>query len=267
MSGGVQKDLPERGKLVKEYKLSIARVRELIIILLIGASFASCFLVAAISDPSTGELVNRIALSFWGLVFLLPVILVIRELLRLRGVSLSLYENGLVYRRRGQVFSTTWDEIDSYRQESACRITKKDGQFFEFGLSIQGADEVADTIQEQTLQLMLPQVKAAIQNGGSVEFKGLQPLARAPLGSHLDKFARAFSGFTVDANGITDIDEGKRIAWKDVTDYGIAQEKMGRLPVDVFFIKDANTCFRTRYGLLANAHVLLALCDEMTGHI
>jgi hypothetical protein len=265
MSGVVQGDLPELGKVVKEYKLSFIRVRELIIIILIGASFASCFLFGAISDTGSGEMVPRIALSFWGLVFSLPVILGIRELFRLRGVSLSLYENGLVYRRRGAVFSTTWDEIDSYIQGTACRIKKKDGQVIEFGLSIQGADEVADEIQEETLQRMLPQVKTAIKKGESVVFKGLQPLEKVPLGKPLDKFARAFSGFTVDADGITEMDGGKRIAWKDVTDYGIAQEKMGRMPVDVFYIKDENTRFRTRYSLLANAHILLALCDEMTG--
>jgi hypothetical protein len=45
----------------------------------------------------------------------------IYQLFRLGGVSLSLYENGLVYRQRGRAFSTTWDEIDSVVQESACR--------------------------------------------------------------------------------------------------------------------------------------------------
>jgi hypothetical protein len=35
--------------------------------------------------------------------------------------------------------------------------------------------------------------------------------------------------------------------------------------VDVFFITDDRIRFRTRPGLLSNAHVLLALCGEMTG--
>ena len=78
-----------------------------------------------------------------------------------------------------------------------------------------------------------------------------------------------FSGFTVDANGIATIDGGNRIAWKDVTDFGIAEEIMGmgagRTPIDVFYIADENQSFRTRLGLLENARVLLALCEEMAG--
>ena len=85
----------------------------------------------------------------------------------------------------------------------------------------------------------------------------------------LDNFARAFSGFTVDATGITTIDEGNRIAWKDVTDYGITEETMGmgagKTPIDVLYIADKNQTFRTRLGLLNNGHVLLALCEEMAG--
>src|ERR1700730_10244847 len=115
---------------------------------------------------------------------------------------------------------------------------------------------------------MLPQVKAAILNGSSVQFKGLKPAGKAPLGKALDNFMRAFSGFTVDAQGISENDEGKRIEWSAVTDFGIGTEQMGsarreRNMIDVFFVQDANTMFGTRYGLLENAHVLLALCGEM----
>jgi hypothetical protein len=39
---------------------------------------------------------------------------------------------------------------------------------------------------------------------------------------------------------------------------------IGRTPIDLFYIADANQSFRTRLGLLSNAHVLLALCNEMS---
>jgi hypothetical protein len=77
----------------------------------------------------------------------------------------------------------------------------------------------------------------------------------------------AHSGFTADANGITEIDGGARILWQDITDFGISEETRGpriQLPVNVLYITDANQTFRTRYGLLRNAHVLLALCAEMS---
>src|SRR5260370_651730 len=189
-------------------------------------------------------------------------------LLTRRGSSVSLYENGLIYRRAGKEFVTTWDEIASYMQETACRITKKDGEVIEFGVDILGADEVAQRIQDETLKRMLPQVKAAILQGSSVQFKGLRPGEKIPLGKTLDQFTAASSGFTVDADGITANDGGNHIAWKDVTDFGIAEEviargRMGKHTVNVFFIQDGNIGLRTRLGLLENAHVLLALCGEM----
>jgi hypothetical protein len=74
-----------------------------------------------------------------------------------------------------------------------------------------------------------------------------------------------YSGFSVDAQGITEMDGGNRIAWNDVKEYGVSQEKMGRFLVDVFVIKDRKASFRTRFGLLSNVQILLTLCGEMTG--
>lgn len=255
----------ELGRLVKEYKLSFARVKQLIILICISAAMATCFWLPAIFDSSLSSLAQRIGLSIVGLFLASPMFAGIYQLFRLSGVSLSLYENGLIYRRRGKDFMTTWDEIDSYIEESACRITKRDGEVIEFGLSIEDVDEVAQEIREQTLRRMLPQVKAAILNGSSVQFKGLKPFEKRLPGKALNNFAFAFSGFSVDAQGITEMDGGNRIAWVDVKNYGISQEKMGRMLVDVFVIQDNKTRFRTRFGLLSNAHILLALCAEMTG--
>jgi hypothetical protein len=58
---------------------------------------------------------------------------------------------------------------------------------------------------------------------------------------------------------------GNRIPWDAVKEYGVSQDKMGRIPVAVFVIRDDRTILRTRFGLLSNAHILLTLCAEMTG--
>ena len=256
------------GRLIKEYKQSAGNVVKVVIVSLISGTVASFFFLGAFSAEMSNNLAGKIVLSIVGLVFLLPALFGIYMLVRGRGASLSLYENGLIYRRGAKESATTWDEIESYIQETACRVTKKDGEVIEFGLNIKDADEVALRIQEETSKRILPQMKAAILKGASVQFKGLKPAERVPLGKAFDNFIRAFSGFTVDADGITEIDGGNRIAWKDVTEFGVAEEQIGTRnrawnKIDVLFIKDGNTSLRTRLGLLENAHILLAICDEM----
>jgi hypothetical protein len=257
-------ELPELGKLVKEYKLSKARVKQLLLISGFSAMIAACFFLPVIFEQNS-DATTKIGVSIVGLFCSTPMFAGIYQIFRLRGVSLSLYNNGFIFQRRGTVAMTTWDEIESYIQDSACRITKKNGEVIEFGHSIEGIEEVADVIMEQTLKRMLPQVKATIQSGSSVQFKGLKPFKNRLPGRPLNNFAVAFSGFSVDQYGITDLETGNFIAWLDVKDYGITQEKMGKYPVDVFFILDDKYRFRTRLGLLSNAHVLLVLCGEMTG--
>src|SRR5260370_3320605 len=142
-------------------------------------------------------------------------------LLTRRGSSVSLYENGLIYRRAGKEFVTTWDEIASYMQETACRITKKDGEVIEFGVDILGADEVAQRIQDETMKRMLPHVKAAILQGSRVQFKGLRPGEKIQLGKKLDQFTAASSSFTIDTHMITANAARHLNARKDVTDISI----------------------------------------------
>ncbi len=255
------------GKLVKDYQSSRARIIKIVVLALVSGGIALIFFTAAVLDTQNGR-AGKIGLSVIGALFSLPVIVVVYTLLKGRGVSISLYENGLVCRRAGREFVTSWDDIASYMQETACRITKKDGEMIEFGVNIQGVDEVARVIQDETLKRMLPQVKAAILQGSSVQFKGLRPGEKIPFGKTLDQFAAASSGFTVNADGITANDGGNHIAWKEATDFGIAEEviargRAGKHTVNVFFLQDSNIGLRTRYGLLENAHVLLALCGEM----
>lgn len=268
MNNGGPTNTLRLGRLVKDYKKSTASVAKVIIVSLISAVIALLFFTGSVSNARSKDLAGTIALAIIGLLFLLPPVFGIYMLIRGRGASLSLYQNGLIYRRGGKEFITAWDEIGSYIQETACHITRKDGEVIEFGLNIKEANEVAYKIQEETLKIMLPQVKAAILNGSSVQFKGLKPADKAPLGQALDNFMRAFSGFTVDARGITEIDGGGRIDWSAVTDFGMRTEQMGaasrqRNMIDVFFVQDDSKVFLTRYGLLENAHVLVALCGEM----
>ncbi len=266
MNDGAAVNTLRLGMLVKEHKKSTAHVVKLVGVSLISALVAAFFFVGSLSS---NDRAGRISLAIPGVLFLLPVLAGIYMLFRGRGATLSLHENGLAYARAGKKWTTTWDEIESYIQETACRITKKDGEVIEFGKNLQGAVEVAQRIQEETLNRMLPQARARILSGSSVQFKGWKPFEKVPLGSAVGNFALAFSGFTVDAEGIAPIDGGEnRIAWKDVTDFGIGKETLGtgprRTPVDVFYVADKNQSVRTRLGLLANAHLLLALCAEMT---
>ena len=250
------------GRLVKEYRKSSAYVIKVGVVSLISATVASFFFVGA--AQMTNDLAGGIVLSIVGLLFLLPALFGIYMLIRSRGSSLSLYENGLLYRGGGKVSTTTWDEIDSYIQETACRVTRKDGEVIEFGLNLEGVDEVAVKIQEETSNRMIPQMRAALLNGQSIQFKGV----KLPV---LSNFARAFSGFNVDSQGIAAIDGGDRIAWKNVTEFGVTEEQIGTRNrannrIDLFFIQDGNKTLRTRLGLLENAHVLLAICDEMVSN-
>ena len=263
MSGLLTTEASELGSLVKEYALSRARVKQIILVIGISATLASFCWLPAIFEPND-SLTTRIGISIVGPFVASPVFVGVYQLFRLSGVSLSLYTNGLIYRRRGKEYMTTWNEIDSYLCENAVRITKQNGQVIEFGPSLEGLDEVAQEIQAQTLQRRLPQMKAALQNGSSVQFNGLKPFEHRLPGKALNHFSYASSGFSVDAQGLTDLDGGNRIAWRDVVDYGITQEKMGRWPVDVFFIQADQIRLQTRLGLLSNAYILLAPCAEMT---
>jgi hypothetical protein len=266
MNGNQPTNTLRLGRLVKEYKSSAASIGRVIGVALVCVTVASLFFFGALSEAWSREWGGVAALSIIGSIFLLPVLVAIYVLFRGRGARLSLYENGLFLCRGGTESTTTWDEIDSYMQEMACRIVKRDGEVIEFGQGIKGIDEVAQKIQDETLKLMLPKVMATIRNGSSVEFKGWKPAEKIPLGKGLSNYMEARSGFTVDAEGITDTDSGNRILWKDLTDFGIANETKGpriKIPIRLLQIADAKQSFRTRYGLLGNAHVLLALCAEM----
>lgn len=263
---GSQSNTLRLGRFLKEYKSAAGGVAKLIIIALIFAGIAALFFVGAISEAQSKAFGGMVALSIIGLVFVAVAFFSIYTLFRGRGACLRLHENGFIFRRAGKESTCAWDEIESYMQEMACRIVKKDGEVIEFGSGLNEADEIAQKIQDETLQIMLPQVKGAIANGSQVEFKGWKPADKVPLGKGLSNYMEAHSGFSADAAGIAEIDTGKRMSWNEITDCGISEETRGprlQIPVSILYIADANQQFRTRYGLLANAHVLLMLCRDM----
>jgi hypothetical protein len=52
-------------------------------------------------------------------------------------------------------------------------------------------------------------MKAAIRSGSSVQFKGLKPFGKSFLGKFLNNFSFASSGFSVDLQGIKELDGGE----------------------------------------------------------
>jgi hypothetical protein len=252
------------GALVKDYRLSRSRVRQILLIMCLTGGMASVCLLPALFEPNE-TLVTRLGVGLLGLLFLTPVFVGIYTLLRFRGVSLTLYENGLIYRKAGKEYAVGWDQVATYVQDVACRITRVDGQVIEFGHSVEGLDEIAAVVQEETLKLLLPQVEEAIESGAAVQFEGLKPFGSRPRGRFMNRYAYATPGFSADLHGITWLEDNQRIPWGDVREFGIVPARMGRITVDVFVIRGSKAAFQTRLGLLTNAHVLLSLLMDMTG--
>jgi len=266
MKDGTSAATPGLGNLIKEYPMSTARIREILFLMLVSAGMSlGCFLPAIFTtDTSPSWMRERIAIILLGLFMATPAIVAVWRLLVMRASSLSLYENGLIYRAHGQATSTRWDEIDSYIQESACRIAKKDGRVIEFGANILDFDDAAEKIRVQTDRHLLPAMKSVLRKGGSLQFKGLKPFPDRFLGKWLNRFSYATSGLQIDEQGIRALDGGDFIAWKDVTEYGLSQAPMGRWPVSVISIQSRSTRLQTRAALLGNSHLLLTLCAALT---
>ena len=249
------------GHLVKEYKRSTASVVTLAVVALLLFAFVAFLIVAAIFSTADSISTRQSAAIFGG-ILLLPAIFCLLLLLKGRA-SLSLYENGFVYNRRGKDSMTTWDDVEVYAEGVAGRIQKKNGEQFDIARGLKGEDEFFEKIQEQTLIRLAPRIKAAIFKGETVTFKGLQPSENHLLKSMNQRLMGAFPGFTVDDKGITSLENGRRIAWKDVTECGINQQNLGRMPINLFYIADPDISLQTNIGLLCNAHVLLDLCSDM----
>jgi hypothetical protein len=257
-------DPPNLGRLVQTYHLSKARAAQLSLISAFSLGMSLVCLLPVLFETNE-TLVTRIALTILGLFVLTPFIFGVYQLIRLASVSLSLYESGLVFRRLGRASLTSWDEVVSFIYSTAIRLEKPGGEVIEFGSSVQRLDEIASTISKQTLQCMLPKARATIAAGGSVQFSGLSLLKGGPAGKAMSQFAHAASGYKLDSRGITQLETGACIPWQAVLQYGIAMGRMGRAPIEQFVVRSNQEAFETRLSLLKNSHLLLALCEEMTG--
>ena len=249
------------GALLKEYRPAAGAVRKVLGIAFISLCIAALFLCGVVSEVAAREWGGAVALSVLGLAFVSPAVLGGYVLFQGRGARVGVHERGFSFHRGSKDSSVLWSEIESYIVATAARVVTKSGEVVELGGGIEGIDEIARTIWDETLKSMLPQIKAALMSGSNAEFKGWKL-----GGKFLANYMGARSGFTVDALGITEKDTGRRILWSAVTRYEIANESLGtaQLPIRVFRITDLTQTFATRADLLSNAHVLLMLCAEFT---
>ncbi len=100
------------------------------------------------------------------------------QLFRMAGVSLELYEHGLIYRPHGLEFMTTWNEIVTLNGTRTCLITRQDDRQVEFGAGIAGFEESAGTIWCACLRHLLPGSLEALRAGSNVTFKGILPFGK-----------------------------------------------------------------------------------------
>ena len=253
------------GKAITEFQGSAQSVVKVLVVSLI------CLLIAALifsgAFAKNAGLDQRIVLSILGLIFLLPPGFGIYMLITRRGSSVTLHENGLVYRMGGKEFVTTWEDIASLTESTASRVEKKDGQTFNLGQNVSGYDEIALKLREETLNRMLPKAKESIARGSALVFRGLKAEGKVPLGKGLPDVLLGGGAFIVDAQGIQLEKDGTRIAWSEVRDFGIRQGEARRARFAFFFIEGQELSFEMNYGALPNAHLLTALCAELTPHL
>ena len=253
------------GKPIQEYRRSSKAFVKIALLSFFSLGIAALCFSGAFGENAGWD--KKIVFSILGLLFLTPVAAGVYMLFTRRGSSATLYENGLVYRMGGKEFGTTWEDISSLMESTACRIEKKNGETFDLGRNVEGYEEIAKKIHEETLKRLLPKAKAVLDRGGSFSFQGLKSAGKIPLGKALPDSLVGGGSFSVDSKGITLIEEDTKIAWSEVVDYGLRQGEGRRAGFVFFFIEDGNRTFQMNYGALSNAHLLLAICAERIPHL
>lgn len=234
---------PNLGKPVAEFKRSRASFTKVLVVSLI-CLLISAFIFSGAFAKNAG-LDQKIVLSILALVFMIPPVFGFYMLFTRRGSSVTLHENGLVYRMGSKVFATTWDDVASVTQTTASRIEKKNGEAFDLGQNVEGYAEIELKLREETLSRMLPQAKSEIERGRTV----------------------SFPGFILDSRGIQLEKDGTKLAWPQVEDFGVRQGEGNLARFEYFYIQGPEHEFEVNYGVLPNAHLLLALCEGMTPHL
>ena len=248
------------GAPLREYRAAPGAARKLLGLALGSACLGTLLLRGLVSAVNAHDLGGAAVLWVDSLTFFLPAVLAGYVFLRYRGARVTVHERGFTLQRGNRCSTVLWNDVESYIAPSGIRVVTKSGEVVELGGGIEGIDEIAQTISEATLKLMLPQLKAVLMSGSNAEFKGWKPSAKF-LASHLG----TSSGFTVDALGITEKDTGRRILWSAVTRCEVSEQAPGTalVPIRMFRIADQTQTFATCADLLSNAHVLLALCSEL----
>ncbi|HEY5375856.1 MAG TPA: DUF6585 family protein [Polyangiaceae bacterium] len=249
------------GAVLKEYRPAAGAVRKVLWIALFCVCVSAVLVCGVVSEVLAREWGGVVGLSVLALLFLSPAVLGGYVLFQGRRARVAVHERGFTFQRGSKDSTVAWSEVESFIVATAVRVVTKGGEVVELGGGIEGIDEIAQTIWDQTLKLMLPPLKAVLMSGSNAEFKGWKP-----GGKFLASYMGARSGFIVDALGITEKDTGRRILWSAVTSYEVAEETVGsaQTPIRVFRISDQTQTFATRADLLSNAHVLLALCEDLT---
>lgn len=252
---------PRLGQALKEYKRSPRAFLKLSLLSLIPACISGLIFYGAFFGRGV-DLGGKIVLVILGSFILLPAIAGVYMLYTRRGSSVSFFEKGFIYRYGKKEFATNWDDIASIAEGVAIRIELIKGETFDMGTNVEGFDEVAQLINEETLQRLLPKAKAAIDRGGTVAFKGIKVGEKNPLAGALNKTFLKAEGFIVDTKGISMAEDDRRIAWSDVVDFGIHQGEGRQARFIYFIIRNANLEFQMNYATLQNGHVLLEICRE-----
>ena len=250
------------GRAFKEYKKASGSAVKVIIVMVICAVIAAVLFFVPFLENQI-DYVQVTVLWIVGLMVLVPFFVGAYSFWQGRGAILTLYENGLSYRRGRKNSTAVWDEIAFLTQGLTCRIETKNSEIIEFGSNIAGFGEIAKKIENKTYQTLLPSIEAAISRGESVHFKTLKADKNKFFSRLLNRTIFAGEGFTVDAQGITDNDEKKQIAWSEIVNFGVGNVEGNRFVAFAFFVQSVNDTFAKDYSRLANAGILLGICEEM----
>jgi len=247
---------------IKEYPRSQKNFFKISAMSLVFAMLAYGIFYGAWSEAKN-PLVEKIGLSLLGAFMALPALGGIYMLWTRRGSRVRIYASGLSYRQGAQEFAASWDEISSLTESSASRISTKDGTSFEFGDNIEGYPEVAERLRAETLKRMLPEARASLQRGEFLSFPKLKMGGGTVVGKALDQTLLGGEGFTLSSRGIES--EGRSLPWSELKDFGIAPGQDPRKTMPQIYLQGANVSFQMKAGILPNAHLLLALCEEFSG--
>ena len=267
------------GKLVSEHKTTSAALFRLAPVMLGSLAVACGFSYVGIfgGDSNIG---GRVIMTFFGLLFSLPVGLAVWALARDRGNVIFLHEHGLMMRNAGTESRIRWDDIATYDSGLFLSIGTKKDESFDFGMdSLRAASDVVATLREEvTTKRRVPELLATLRAGKVGAFtNGAQEdgapslnLEPAPSGT-VD-----VAGFVMDADGVTPMatensnrseDSAEHIPWGAITDCRVEEKTLclGKtmLAVSYVLVATERKTFRAIMSGTSNRDAMLGLCKAM----